>query len=89
VSSKKRQKPKIGYDWVDAVIVPMKMASVTTYGFDDYGIDHDSVPDDVDDDVIDGEGELRSDLDSLMAAGSCVVDIAIIAAANESINLRL
>jgi hypothetical protein len=29
------------------VIGPMKMASVTTYGFDDYGIDHGDVPDDV------------------------------------------
>jgi hypothetical protein len=48
------------------VIVPMKMASVTTYGFDEYGIDHDGVPDDVDDDVIDdgmdGEGELRYEM---------------------------
>jgi hypothetical protein len=33
-------------DLADAVIVPMKMASVTTtFGFDDDGIDHDGVPD--------------------------------------------
>jgi hypothetical protein len=51
-------------DWVDAVIVPMKMASVTTYGFDDYGIDYDGVPDDVDDDVVDDgiNGELRYEM---------------------------
>jgi hypothetical protein len=31
----------------------MKMASVTTDGFDDYGIDHDGIPDDVDDEYHD------------------------------------
>jgi hypothetical protein len=35
----------------------MKMALVTTYGFDDSGIDRDGVADDVDDDVIDHDGQ--------------------------------
>jgi hypothetical protein len=64
------------------VIVPMKMASVTTYGFDDYGIDHDGVPDDVDDDgiddgidndVIDGECELRWNRQKLESAGAKMI----------------
>jgi hypothetical protein len=47
----------------------MKMASVTTYGFDDYGIDHDDVPDDVDDGT-DGECELRWNRQKLESAGA-------------------
>jgi hypothetical protein len=62
-------------DLVDAVIVPMKMASVTTYGFDDYGIDHDGVPDEyIDDeyidDGIDRECELRWNRHKLESAGA-------------------
>jgi hypothetical protein len=41
------------------VTVPMKMASVTAYGFDDYGIDHDCAPDEYIDDGIEGKCERR------------------------------
>jgi hypothetical protein len=52
--------------------------SIFTYGFDDYGIDHDGVPDDVDDDVIDGECELRWNRQKLESAGAKMIICMII-----------